>query len=236
MLEDPAIWKKWAGQRYGQHRRLCPRSDPAESHRGGADLATVTGLVAVHVPETRQTTGRGPDFNDRRWKQGPGGFGTRGTPGIIVGTTWNTPDIWLRREVTLPASIDSARVQLLTYHDEGIEVYIDGILAAKESGYLSSYQPLEIFANAQRAAQARRERRAGRTLPSDGRWAGRGRRVDRCRSWEAVERVTIEWSTHRGRCEEPPRRPSASPPFVRGGHLRRSRPFLSPPYEGGARA
>lgn len=90
-----------------------------------------------------------PDFNDRQWKEGPGGFGTRGTPGAIIGTTWNTPDIWLRREVTLPASIDSVRVQLLTYHDEGIEVYIDGILAAKESGYLSSYQPLEIFANAQ---------------------------------------------------------------------------------------
>ncbi len=89
-----------------------------------------------------------PGFDDSPWKQAPGAFGTTGTPGIHVNTKWDTPDIWIRRDVTLPASIDASRLQLLTYHDEGIEVYVDGILAAKESGYLTSFQPMEIRTSA----------------------------------------------------------------------------------------
>jgi len=34
-----------------------------------------------------------PDFDDSSWHAGKGGFGTANTPGAIIGTKWNTPDI-----------------------------------------------------------------------------------------------------------------------------------------------
>ena len=41
---------------------------------------------------------------------------------------WNTKDIWIRREVDLPQQLGS-KLRLRIHHDNGAEVYIDGILA-----------------------------------------------------------------------------------------------------------
>jgi hypothetical protein len=143
MLEDASTWKKWAGR--------------DRFHLGEYAPAPIPPRVTVLVPASRDrsvpwryTVARPsegwtrPEFDDSRWSWGPAGFGTAGTPGIKVATTWNTPDIWIRREITLPPSADPARVQLFLYHDEDVEVYIDGILAAREPGYVTTYQPVEI--------------------------------------------------------------------------------------------
>jgi hypothetical protein len=143
MLDDPATWKKWAG------RDRFPLAEYAPA----PTLPRITELVPAsrdrsfpwRFTVTRPADGwTRPGFDDSGWQQGLAGFGTAGTPGIKVATRWNTPDIWLRREVTLPGSINPARVQLLVYHDEDAEVYVDGILAAREQGYVTSYQPVEI--------------------------------------------------------------------------------------------
>ncbi len=91
-----------------------------------------------------------PKFDDSRWTRGPGGFGTHGTPNAVVGTTWNTADIWLRRETTLPEKLDLDRLQLLVYHDEDVEIYINGVLAASEGGFVNSYDPMDISAAARK--------------------------------------------------------------------------------------
>jgi hypothetical protein len=81
-----------------------------------------------------------PAFDDAAWSSGPGGFGTRSTPGAVVGTVWNSADIWLRRTVTLPADIASMAPQFLLHHDETVEIYVNGVLALRATGYTTDYE------------------------------------------------------------------------------------------------
>ncbi len=81
-------------------------------------------------------------FSDSAWSTGSGGFGTTGTPGAIVRTTWNSADIWLRRTFN-PGSLTSTQISNLRFrlhHDEGAELYINGVLAASVTGYTSGYE------------------------------------------------------------------------------------------------
>src|SRR5205823_8194077 len=79
------------------------------------------------------------------WKQGAGGFGTEGTPGAIVRTRWDTPDIYIRREITPPTGVDPASLQLYIHHDEDAEVYLNGVLAARPRGFTADYDVIEIL-------------------------------------------------------------------------------------------
>jgi hypothetical protein len=83
-------------------------------------------------------------FDDSTWKSGPGGFGTRGTPGAVIGTTWDTPDIWIRRTVTVDRLPGKGQVGLSIHHDEDAEVYINGQLVKKVTGYVGGYSLLTL--------------------------------------------------------------------------------------------
>jgi hypothetical protein len=84
-----------------------------------------------------------PDFDDSGWKEGPGGFGTKGTPGAVVRTEWKTDDIWIRRDFTLPEG-DVKNLHLLLHHDEDAEIYLNGVLAAKVPGFITDYEEIAI--------------------------------------------------------------------------------------------
>ena len=86
-------------------------------------------------------------FDASAWKEGQGGFGTHGTPGARVRTQWNTGDIWIRREFSLP---DEARkgLQLNWHHDDDAEVYLNGELVTRASGYLTEYSAVLVPAAA----------------------------------------------------------------------------------------
>src|SRR4051812_28653419 len=90
---------------------------------------------------TPPSTWNTPGFNDSAWSTGNAGFGTAGTPGAIVRPTWNTADIWLRRTFN-PRSLTAAPISNLGFrlhHDEGAELFINGVLAASATGFTTSY-------------------------------------------------------------------------------------------------
>jgi hypothetical protein len=83
-------------------------------------------------------------FDDSAWKSGTGGFGSAGTPGIVVNTTWDSTDIWLRRGFTLGPE-DPAKLKLQIFHDEDVEVYLNGALAAQLPGFITDYDEFDLL-------------------------------------------------------------------------------------------
>jgi hypothetical protein len=137
MLYNKAVWQKYARRDKTKAKNWAPMPKPP--------------AVTVIVPAADKqaaawnytTTAPAGDwmdqhFNDSSWKQGQSGFGTSDTPGAIIGTTWRTDDIWLRREMDMPAG-NFDNVSAWLHHDEDTEVYINGLLALKASGFNSDY-------------------------------------------------------------------------------------------------
>jgi predicted alpha-1,2-mannosidase len=85
-----------------------------------------------------------PGFDDSSWKRGPAGFGTD-DEGVTPRTAWNTDDLWLRRTITLPSSYQT--VELTAYHDQDLDVYFNGVLAAHVPGWTHSYDTIPVDAS-----------------------------------------------------------------------------------------
>jgi hypothetical protein len=138
MLTDHAIWHKWAS---GDKMKVS----------GWAPLAPALIITEV-VPTSRQTsvdwhyTTEKPtadwmksDFDTSGWKEGLAGFGTVGG----AHTKWTTDDIWIRRTIMMPERV-LKNLQFFVFHDEDVEIYVNGVLAATEGGYTTTYEPLGI--------------------------------------------------------------------------------------------
>jgi hypothetical protein len=89
-----------------------------------------------------------PAFDDAGWPRGPGGFGRKETPGAVVRTAWESSDIWIRR--TFELSGPASELYLKIHHDEDAEVYLNGRLVARLTGYTTAYvlEPLSEEASA----------------------------------------------------------------------------------------
>lgn len=84
-----------------------------------------------------------PDFDDSGWREGPAGFGRPDTPGAVVGTLWESEEIWLRRTFHLPDPLPG-ELRLMVHHDEDARIHLNGTLAARLEGYVTDYLPEEI--------------------------------------------------------------------------------------------
>lgn len=150
MLAEPQAWKKWAGRDRAKVGGWDTKLPPPPKVTLVVPTAREEAITWRYTTKKPAGEWYRPDFDDSSWEQGPAGFGTEGTPGAVVRTTWNTGDIWIRRDVEMPA-VDKANLQLLVHHDEDVRVYINGVLAAKASGFTTGYEPLTIRPEARAA-------------------------------------------------------------------------------------
>jgi len=141
MLADRAVWMKWATGDKVPAVNWAPLPKPPQITviLPAADRQPAEWSYTITKPADGWIQ---PAFDASAWHQGRSGFGTAGTPGAIIGTTWQTDDIWLRRVVDLPAG-DYSAANAWLHHDEDAEVYINGVLALKVGGFISSY---DVFA------------------------------------------------------------------------------------------
>ncbi|HWY29396.1 MAG TPA: DUF5127 domain-containing protein [Candidatus Acidoferrum sp.] len=142
MLTDGAIWHKWASADTANAKDWAPlpKSPTFTVIVPAADKQSAVWSYTTARPSAGWT---GPQFDDSNWKRGRSGFGTVGTPGAFVGTSWSTDDIWLRRQIDLPSQ-EFDELQAWVHHDEDVEIYINGVLAVKASGFISSYDAFPL--------------------------------------------------------------------------------------------
>lgn len=141
MMANHHIWMKWAhqAQPIGNNWASLPPSP----------IKSVVVPTARHMPINWHYTIQAPTgkwyakhYNDSQWQVGPAGFGTP-DPGVTPRTRWTTDNLWLRRHFILHAG-NFTHLAFLTYHDQGIQVYINGVFAGSVRGYSTSYVTLPI--------------------------------------------------------------------------------------------
>jgi hypothetical protein len=83
-------------------------------------------------------------YDDSAWATGASGFGTAGTVGAVVKTTWDQDQIWLRRSFSIPRGKHIQGPSLLVRHVEDADIYMDGTLVASLPGGNMAYELVPI--------------------------------------------------------------------------------------------
>jgi hypothetical protein len=142
MLYNRDVWQKWAKRDLTKAANWAPIPKPPK--------LDVVVAAADKSPSTwRYTTTKPADgwaqtgFDDSKWKEGKSGFGTEGTPGAVIGTTWSTPDIWLRRAIEIQGE-QLQNAALWLHHDDDVEVEVNGVQVFKARGWTTQYEAFPL--------------------------------------------------------------------------------------------
>lgn len=134
LMDDDAVWKKWvsAADSVSGTWASFPKSVKTVPFIKQWDYVFTKPAAKWYMPNF--------DATAAGWRQGKGGFGGAKTPGIDISTKWDTSDIWIRGEWNLKEA--PSDLTFMIFHDEDAEIYLNGVLIAKLSGYTTGYEPL----------------------------------------------------------------------------------------------
>ena len=102
---------------------------------------------------TTSTPGEGwmrDGFDDAAWATGVGPFAAGSTEGVPQRTAWTTSDIWLRQSFDWSGGPTDGLYVVLA-HDEDASVYVNGVEAARVTGYTTGYVMVPVAAEAAKA-------------------------------------------------------------------------------------
>jgi hypothetical protein len=100
------------------------------------------GVVWRYTTATPDSGWLGADFDDSAWKKGKSGFG-RGLSQVTSRTKWSSTDIWLRLVVDIP-EVGISRASLRYFHDDDLEIFVNGEPLLTRSGYTTEYEDLAL--------------------------------------------------------------------------------------------
>ncbi len=142
LVKDAATTKKWTRRDTSKPTNWAPMPLRPTFREVVASGQTQTGLNWKYRFDAPPSSNWfATDFDDSAWKTGEAGFGSPGTPGIVVRTQWRTGDLWMRRTFNFNGA-PTANLQLFGMHDDEAEIYLNGQLVTALGGYNAGYEAL----------------------------------------------------------------------------------------------
>ena len=142
------------------------KTDMSKLYRANRKLIEHEGVEEQYIlppanitPQTWRYTTNEPasgwqkeNFDDSGWSIGSSGFGANGLANMTYGTRWTTNNIWLRKTVSLDLTEEElAKLRMILYNDEDVEVYFNGTLVYSATGYLTDYKTVDFSSTGRKA-------------------------------------------------------------------------------------
>ncbi|MGI4886348.1 MAG: glutaminase domain-containing protein [Janthinobacterium lividum] len=92
-----------------------------------------------------------PAFAASSWQEGPAPFSDQPS---LHGTAWTEGNVWVRRTVRVADPRTTGALSLLLQHDDAAEVYLNGVLLTRQTGFNNTYDFFTVPEAARQALRA----------------------------------------------------------------------------------